>query len=331
MRKELLWAGVIGIAFGLIVGFGFWRVKTSVVTKTKLFPSPTPQAVVGMPRIVIAKPSNLDVITTTPLQVTGVTKALNWVIVSTEGGDYLSQSASDGSFSVNADLVSGLNHIQAVSIDNQGNSSSQNILGVYSAAFQATTSTPNAATGEAEIAKEVAERLAAKQPKSYIGTVTDIADSTIQIKSTDSQIQQIATDKLNPTVVNIKGTTNKTVKTSDIAIGDFVIAMGYVDGNEVLDAQRILIANSLDSVKITISIRKVTSVSKKTVTLMTINDSSNSVVTPDKNTTLASYSDGSVKNIPLANFKTGDNVIVVSDTTGTPEVIRSLFNLGSEY
>lgn len=330
MRKELLWAGIIGIAFGLIVGFGFWRVKTSVVSKTKSFPSPTPQAVVGQPRIAIAKPSNLDVITEAPSQVTGVTKALTWIIVSTEEGDYLSQSTSDGSFSVDADFASGLNHIQAVSIDNQGNSSSQNILGVYSASFQTATSAPNTATGEAGIAKEVADRLAAKQPKSYIGTVTDIADSTIQIKSTDSQIQQIATDKLNPTVVNTKGTSNKTVKISDIAIGDFVIAMGYIDGNDVLDAQRILITNPIDSVKISVSVRKVTNISKKTITLATLDGSSNSTITPDKNTILAAYSNGAVKNIPLTNFKSGDNVIVVSDTTGTLEVVRSIFNLGSE-
>lgn len=330
MRKELLWAGIIGIAFGLVVGFGFWRVKTTMVSKTKPDSTPTPKAQVGQSRIAIAKPSDFDVLTDSPTLISGITKSLTWVVVSTEEGDYLTQSATDGSFNLGAELTSGLNHIQAVSIDNQNNSSSQNIIAVYSPSFQTPTPDPVASTGEADIDRSVALKLAAKQPKSYIGIVTDIADSTIQIKSMDSQIQQIATDKLNPSVVNAKGTTNKTVKISDIAIGDYIIAMGYLDGNEVLDAQRILITDSPNNAKITVSVQKISNVGKKTITLTGANIGSQTEVTPDKNTNLSSYSQGAVKKISLSGFKASDTVIIVSDTTGSPEIVRSIFNIGTE-
>jgi hypothetical protein len=90
-------------------------------------------------------------------------------------------------------------------------------------------------------------------PFSYIGTVTDIAEETIQINKhvfdglteTNGQIQQISINEEATTFVKIAKTTT-TVNFSDVAIGDFIIAMGYKNGNDVLEAQRILITTPLE-------------------------------------------------------------------------------------
>ncbi|MEJ2441571.1 MAG: hypothetical protein P8Y06_01470 [Patescibacteria group bacterium] len=90
-------------------------------------------------------------------------------------------------------------------------------------------------------------------PFSYIGTVTDIAEETIQINKhvfdglteTNGQIQQISINEETTTFVKIAKTTT-TVNFSDVAIGDFIIAMGYKNGNDVLEAQRILITTPLE-------------------------------------------------------------------------------------
>jgi hypothetical protein len=332
MRKELVWAGIIGISFGLIIGFGAWRVRTSITPKNKPQATIAPPVEVGQFKITIDKPDDMGVVTTNQIEVTGITKALAWVVVSTEKGDYLTQSTTDGSFSSTIDLVSGVNHIKATSLNNQGNTSSQNILVVYSASFQTSTPTPETSTSEADMARAVALKIAQaeKLPKAYIGTVTDITDATIQIKNTDSQIQQIDTNKLDVAVVNTTGTTNKAVKLTDIAIGDFIIAMGYVDGNDVLDVQRILIADLLTEPKIEVSMQKVSDVAKKTVTFEPKGDEEALVITPDNNTDIESFLDGKIKNVALSFLSTSNYVIVVTDISGTPTLTRTLFDIGPQ-
>ncbi len=90
-------------------------------------------------------------------------------------------------------------------------------------------------------------------PFSYIGTVTDIAEQTIQINKhvfngtteNSGEIQQISVDEDGTTFVKIAKSTT-TVSFSDVAIGDFIIAMGYKNGNGVLEAERVLITTPLE-------------------------------------------------------------------------------------
>jgi hypothetical protein len=113
MRKELVWAGIIGILFGLVIGFGSWRVRSSLKPKINLNPTPTPQSL-GQIKITLDKPENGDVITTSTVTVTGITKPLSWLVFSGEKGDYILQSNEGGLFSQNIDLVSGVNQIKAL-------------------------------------------------------------------------------------------------------------------------------------------------------------------------------------------------------------------------
>lgn len=333
MRKELIWAGIIGILFGLIIGFGVWRARSSMISLITPSPKPTSEeTIVKQFKIEVNKPNNYAVITDSLVTVSGITKPLTWVIVSSEEEDYLVQSSSNGAFSADVELTSGINHIKATSTNIYGDTASQKILVVFSSSFQTNTpsSTPNTATDEASMDESVAQKIteAKNPPKAYIGTVTDITDSTIQIKTIDSQIQQIATDKYNVSAVNVKGTNNKTVKLADVAIGDFIVAMGYVDGNEVLDVQRILIADEPAKTEIAVSMAKVSNTTKKSLTLTPVNGGETITITPDKNTTLRSFTEGKTKNIKIADFSQSDTVITISDTTGSPSIVRSIFNIG---
>lgn len=81
---------------------------------------------------------------------------------------------------------------------------------------------------------------------SYVGTITDISSGAIQIKSDKGGILQIAT-------TSDTSYANKT----DLAIGDYIVAMGFPAVNKVLDAKRILttspiVENKIEVTKITI-------------------------------------------------------------------------------
>lgn len=310
MRKELVWAGIIGISFGLIIGFGTWRVHRSMTLKEKeIQPTPLPQSAVEQFKISVLKPNDFDVITENPVAISGITKPSTLVIVSTDDEDYIGKSNEDGSFKINVDLISGVNNIKVTALNSQGNSTSQKILAVYSASFEPITLEGGTTKGS---------------PKSYIGTITDISDSTIQIESANSQIQQIATDKYDISVANTTGTTSKVVKLADVAIGDFIIAMGYTDGNHVLDATRIVIANEPSQPQINTSLVKVTGLSKKSFDATPFDNGEPTTITPGKNSWIASYSDNDTNTIKFSDIDVDDALIVVSDVTGSPPIIRSL-------
>jgi len=215
-------------------------------------------------------------------------------------------------------------------------SGSSQVLVVYSSSFQTKTvpsSSPSAnASGPADIKQKVAQDVAnaMSQPKAYIGTVTDITDSTIQIKTASSDINQISVSPDSTTVVNTTGTISKTVKTTDIAIGDFVVALGYINGNSVLTAQRILITNAITAPNLTVNEAKVSSVTKKILTVNKATDNSQDTVQPDKNTDIETLTGGSQTPVKFSSFTAGNEIIYVetTDAKGLTSV-RSIFQLSS--
>jgi hypothetical protein len=334
MRKELIWVGIIGIAFGLIIGFGSWRVKSTIKPKSSSQPSPTPQ-VVGQYKISLDKPEEGDVLTDTPATVSGITKPLTFLTFSGEKGDYTIQSDESGFFSQDVELIAGINQIKVTLFDTKGSEVSQKVIVVYSSSFKQVGSashTPSSATGSAEINQKVAQKVAEakSKPKAYFGTVTDIIDSTIQIKTTDAQIEQVAIGEAGIVVVNTKGTNNKALKLTDIAIGDFIVAMGYINGNQVLHAQRILVTDPVTEPKISISMAKVTDVSKKSLNVISTKDSQKIIVTPDKNTNIISFLNKKTKDILLSDIIANDLVIIVTDNSGNTPLVRSIFDISQK-
>lgn len=335
MRKELIWVGIIGITFGLIIGFGSWRVKSTIKPKGSSQPTPTPQAIVGQYKISLDKPEEGDVLTDTPATVSGITKPLTFLTFSGEKGDYIMQSDENGFFSQDVELIAGINQIKVTLFDTKGSEVSQKVIVVYSSSFKqigSASPTPSSASGSAEIDKKVAQKVAQakSKPKAYFGTVTDIADSTIQIKTTDSQIEQVAIGEPGIVVVNTKGTNNKVLKLTDIAIGDFIVAMGYINGNQVLHAQRILVTDAIIEPKISISMAKVTDVSKKSLNVISIKDSQKIIVTPDKDTNIISFLDKKTKDILLSDIIDDDLVIIVTDNSGNAPSVRSIFDISQK-
>lgn len=328
MRKEIIWVIGVGIVIGLIFAFGVYRINSSLPKPT---PSATPNPVGGPQEFTITldKPDNGDVITENSVTVTGITKSQSYVVLSGESGDYISQTDATGIFSQDVVLTAGVNQIKVTAFDTTGTQSSQKVIVVYSSSFQVQTiPTPDAnSTSESDIRARVEQKVAAalNQPKAYLGTVTDISDSTIQIKDAASQIEQVSTGSDSITVVNQIGTNNKTIKLTDIAIGDFIVAMGYVNSNAVLTAQRILVTNPITEPKINVYMANVTDTSKKSLDVTQLPNGNRDTVTPDKNTDIESYSNGKSSVAKFASITEGDKIIYILDSTGTPAVVRSIF------
>ena len=297
MRKEVIWAVVAGITFGLVIAFGVMRVNSTLKPKGESTQaSPTPQATPGEFRITLDKPENEDVITSDSVTVSGLTKPESIVVISGEEADYITKSNSQGLFSDEVTLISGVNQIKITAFGEGNSQSTQKVLVVYSSAF--------------EIKEGDRLEQAANKPKAYLGTVTDITGSTIQVRTMVSEIRQISTSEDIDVVKTFP--TSKAVKLTDIAIGDFIVAMGYKNGNQVLSAQRILITPAVTEPAITVAIE------------------TGADVTPTKTTVVLLFKDGQVTKSKASAIEDGAQVISVTKVVNDKPSIRTVFVLPSQ-
>lgn len=265
MRKEVWFAVIGGIALGLIIGFGVYRINFAFKKGSPTSSSPTPTSN-NQAGLTIAKPNYDDVITSLPQTVSGIASKDSWIVISSNSNDYIAKADEKGVFEKDIDLAGGVNQIIVSSVTQDKNISSQELRLIYSTQLQ--TPAPNSQTTSSEsgvreiVLKKVEDIL--NSPKAYLGTVTDIAEKTIQLKTDSGTIEQVSAADVELTVIK-QNPTAKEVKLTDIAIGDYIVAMGYRNGNHVLNAKRILITQPQAAPQIKIYYGKIKSISKKEI------------------------------------------------------------------
>lgn len=113
------------------------------------------------------------------------------------------------------------------------------------------------------------------KPKAYIGTITDKTGKTLQIKNMQGEIQFISIVTDDTAFLSV-GKTSKEIEYDEVAIGDFVIAMGYIsdetesgteNGNSVLEAKRVLVTEEIGAPERKITFGNVMGIEKNILTL----------------------------------------------------------------
>ena len=248
MRKETALAIFAGVSIGLFAAFGIWRVSTAikknaVETKATQTPKEEPKKDFSF---TIANLSDFDIVTNNSFSINGMTKPLSDIVVSTTDSDFLGKSKEDGTFEFNIVLPAGLSEIKSKSFDPDGKSSETDLKIIYSEEFEKFEDQT-------------------KKSKAYVGTVTDITNSTIQIKGATGEILQAGVTGETKYINLLKKSV--VVKNTDLAIGDYVVAMGLINGNKVLSTKRILITSELVDDKRQIVWGKLTEITKKKLVL----------------------------------------------------------------
>jgi len=137
MRKEIIFAILAGITFGLIIAFGVWRANVALRPDGASTTAPEEtttdaQADFG---ITIAKPQDYQVITTSSTTFTGISKPNIWIVVSAEEEDYVEKTDGSGEFSIEVDVIGGVNEIIVTAFDIDGTESQEKLTLVYSSEF----------------------------------------------------------------------------------------------------------------------------------------------------------------------------------------------------
>lgn len=143
MRKEIFYAIFVGSVLGLIIAFGVYRTNSLFKPKEASSTQKTSEkAVVSKSTsssefgLSIAQPENEDLVSESPITLTGVTKAGSWITISTETEDYMLQAENNGGFAQDVALTGGTNQIVVTAFDEGGNTIEHNLVVVYSTEFE---------------------------------------------------------------------------------------------------------------------------------------------------------------------------------------------------
>ncbi|KKU16758.1 MAG: hypothetical protein UX25_C0025G0004 [Candidatus Woesebacteria bacterium GW2011_GWC2_45_9] len=326
MRKEVLFAILAGATLGLIIAFGVWRANIALSPKnpgqSQATPTPKPEFAISL-----ASPSDLDVFSENPVSLSGITKANAFVAVSTEEEDYLTQADTKGSFEVSVELIGGVNQIVITAFDEKGSEVTQKLLLVYSSEFQKYIkegeSQDQEATDSIRFRVEQKVSQALKSPKALLGTVTDISENTLQIKSVAGEIEQISVSA--DTSALAMGKTNKEVKVADVAIGDYIVATGFMNGNGVLNTKRILITSPIEATNRMAIFAKVSKDNNTSLITQVIKTGEDKKVTPQKGAAVFLISEGKASKITFAKIDLDDTLVAIGTDTGEAFTARTVF------
>lgn len=152
----------------------------------------------------------------------------------------------------------------------------------------------------------------AKKPKATTGTLDQITDTTLQIKNTSGKINLVATKSDTAYIRYVAGKRTDT-KFADLTLGDFTVAMGYKNGNDILEAERVI---SYDKNPITgrsAIFGIVESVDKTVLNIKHPFKADTWKVEIAKTTAATAKVDGKQEEIDTDDIKQGDKLIVVAD------------------
>lgn len=234
-----------GLLFGVIVAFGVWKLNPAKninfnlgnkIASSTTKPNPTnsktnsPVATNVLDNqsfIKFVRPLPIQTVYTKTLKVTGLTDSeKSWIVLSLPSTDYITTSDDKQTFETDIELESGINQVTASSFSEDGSSSQTQATVIYIPDSTIDTS-----------------KLAAGKETTYVGLITDISGSAIDINSTEGNILQISfkADATFGSVKSADAAEMTKITSKEVAIGDTIVATGTRNSSGVLQAERIVV------------------------------------------------------------------------------------------
>lgn len=195
---------------------------------------------------------------------------------------------------------------------------------IFALVFSVSQVSAQDSTQSGDIREKIQEKVQAalNKPKSYMGTVTDVAETTLQLKNLKGEIKQISSNK-ETTISNIISTP-KSVNFSDIAIGDFIVAMGYVNTNSVLDTKRILVTSPLENVSRKSYLAKIDTYSKNSGSANLVKDGTKITFATNANTKYQMLDEGEITQAKSTSVKASSRVIMTGIEETNSFIVRRI-------
>ncbi len=138
------------------------------------------------------------------------------------------------------------------------------------------------------------------QFRGYIGVIKDVISSTLIVEHKDGKLDIKVSDET--TILRAPG--NTPIKASNINIGDYIIAIGTIDTDEIISGHRLIVsANPFTPPAKVSALATIKKITKSALTL-TIGDKDQTVATTSK--TITKTPTGSIE---LTDLEVGDTII----------------------
>lgn len=332
MKKELFFAIAAGLILGLIIAFGIWRINKTITpnnkTQASQNPSPTPQE---SPCITLSNVSDFDVLTENKILLKGITQKDSTLGISSQEKDYLVFSDVNGVFEKEIELTAGINKIILKTFGDDKTCGEETLTVIFSSEFskyqtqKEETQEQVSASDSNSVRQKVEEKVqnAANKAVAFVGTVTDISENALQIKNDAGEIQQISTSEETSFVKIDK--TQKTIKFEDLAIGDFIVAMGFKNGSEVLSSKRILVEEAPEETSRKIFSGNIKEIIKKDIVFSIMPDSEDKTVLTDSDTDILSIQDSKLSSVKLTALEENQQIYVFTYDEEQKTIARTIY------
>ncbi|MEK7524745.1 MAG: hypothetical protein AAB548_00015 [Patescibacteria group bacterium] len=265
MRKEVIFAIIIGLVLGGIILYGMQLANQSA--KEAASATGTPGAVVAPAaptpavesKLTIAEPLNHAVVNTSTIKISGKTIPASTIAVESTEDDMLVTADAAGNFSTNIKLAGGENLIKITTLLPDQKTATIEVSVIYSTVKLASpvptgsTDTPVATDSQTLLektyedvlqkakdnSKQTEEVLDAKADRNrlvgYAGSISDIKQGVFSLNSRDTTLQV----SYNTSTAIIKD--GSALKPELIALADRAIVIGNLTGPDIVAAKRIVI------------------------------------------------------------------------------------------
>lgn len=157
------------------------------------------------------------------------------------------------------------------------------------------------------------------QKKAFVGEITEISNSTLVLEARSGEQQAEIDDEA--TILNIK---KSKIEFEDLEIGNYVIAMGYLGENEILQAKRVVVTKEPKTSTRQVVVGRVTDISDDEK-IITVKNEKKGVVymveATSKTTITQKLEEDEIEEVKFGQIEEGDWLVTIGTPTENEEKI----------
>ena len=138
MKKEVLFAIIIGFIIGLVITFGIYTAQSAIQSKTSQSSNKKQDSTTATTdsshKLTIISPTNEALFTQDSVPITGTTSPGSIVVIVSTSQELFARADGQGNFSVDVELSGGVNNFDIVSYQDDGNKIDQSLTLTYTTA-----------------------------------------------------------------------------------------------------------------------------------------------------------------------------------------------------
>lgn len=171
-----------------------------------------------------------------------------------------------------------------------------------------------------EKVREKLEEVQKGQKRAFVGEIKKASDNSLTLMALQGEKQVTVSEE-----TTIIDKDRKEIELDALEVGDYLIAMGYLEETDVLSAVRIVVTNELKVPDREVAFGEVTDISAEEKILTVKNQKKGTIYTVETTATtkITKKIEGKVQEVKFADINEGDRLVAIGKATENEETIIS--------